>query len=90
MAKYIGETNENLVNGEAYSLSTKDMVGGLKDPELGIVQDQRIMAYINGPNQFYKVYSNAFELLKDWSIEGNYSHHSHRLQAELNRTLALK
>jgi hypothetical protein len=98
MAKYIGETNENVVNGSDYPLKTVDMAGRFYEPDkdengkwLDTVgwPDTRIMVWVDvHSNRFYKVYDNVDEILKEWSIEGNFSFYSPRIRQGLSQLYA--
>lgn len=98
MARYIGETNKNVVNGTDYTIKTLDMAGRFFKPDkdengrwLDTVgwPDTRIMLWVDSwNNSFYKVYKDAEDVLKDWSIEGTFMHHSPRLRDGLTKILA--
>lgn len=97
MAKYIGETNWNLREGEDYSLMTQDMAGRIYKPgkdERGKwidtvgEQDTRIMVWVGFGNSFYKVYNTGEEFLKEWKVEGNFTQYSPRLREAISKQLA--
>lgn len=97
MAKYVGETNENVEHGGDYSLMTQDMVGKIykpgKDSEGHWLDkvgepDTRIMVWVGFyGNQFYKVYNTGEDVLKDWHIEGNFNHYSPRIREAITKQL---
>lgn len=78
MAKYIGETNDDYINGEDYAITTLPMSGRIFKPgkENGKwidtvgERDNRIMLWKNlfEPNakQGYRVYKNQAAILKDF------------------------
>ena len=92
MATYIGETTNQLVNGEVYNVNVQDFTGKVFKPGKHLVEgemkwidtegtpDIRIALFFG---TFYKVYTNVDELLTSWDFSGIPAPRSERIRKRL-------